>query len=307
MSQALHQTVLLNQAVEALSVNPAGDYLDATFGRGGHSREILSHLSQQGSLTVVDCDPEAIEAAKVLQASDERVCLHQGAFEDVLRKLKDSGAQFDGVLFDFGVSSPQIDQAERGFSFQQDGPLDMRMDNQSGITAAAWLNTAAIDEMKRVFWRYGEERNAGRIARAIAEHRERKALDTTFELVEVIKTVNKPNFKQKKHPATRVFQAVRIFINDELGQVERVLPLSVELLKTGGRLVVISFHSLEDRLVKRFVRDLSKPEKVDRRMPVIPENARQAKLKLIGKPVKAVDHDENIRARSAIMRVAEKL
>lgn len=307
MTQALHQTVLLNQAVEALSVKADGSYLDATFGRGGHSRSILSHLSGEGRLTVVDCDPEAIAFAEALQAEDSRVTLYQGAFEDVLRELREQGQVFDGVLFDFGVSSPQIDQAERGFSFQKQGPLDMRMNNQDGMTAAEWLNTASADEMKKVFWRYGEEKNAGRIARAIVEHREEQPLVTTLDLVAVVEQVNRPSFKQKKHPATRVFQAVRIFINDELGQVERVLPLSLDLLKQGGRLAVISFHSLEDRLVKRFMRDQSRPEKVDRRLPVLPENMPQPILKLIGKPIKAVDHDDNVRARSAIMRVAEKV
>ncbi|MCB1583777.1 MAG: 16S rRNA (cytosine(1402)-N(4))-methyltransferase RsmH [Marinicella sp.] len=307
MTQALHQTVLLNQAVEALSVKVDGEYLDATFGRGGHSQAILSRLSGEGRLTVVDCDPEAIAFAKALQAEDGRIILHQGAFEEVLKELRSQGRLFDGVLFDFGVSSPQIDQAERGFSFQKQGPLDMRMNNQDGMTAAEWLNTASADEMKKVFWRYGEEKNAGRIARAIVESREVQPLVSTMDLVAVIEQVNRPSFKQKKHPATRVFQAVRIFVNDELGQVERVLPLSLELLKPGGRLAVISFHSLEDRLVKRFMRDQSRPEKVDRRMPVLPENMPQPKLKLVGKPVKAVDHDDNVRARSAIMRVAEKV
>ncbi len=306
MTQAMHQTVLLNQAVEALSVNADGEYLDATFGRGGHSREILSQLSAKGRLSVVDCDPEAIAFAEKLQQQDQRVTLYQGAFEQVLNDLTAQGRLFDGVLFDFGVSSPQIDQAERGFSFQKQGPLDMRMNNQGGMTAADWLNSASADDMKKVFWRYGEEKNAGRIARAIVERRAEQPLATTMDLVAVVEQVNRPSFKQKKHPATRVFQAVRIFINDELGQVERVLPLSVELLKQGGRLVVISFHSLEDRLVKRFMRAQSKPAKVDRRMPVLPENTPEPILKLVGKPVKAVDHDENIRARSAIMRVAEK-
>ena len=215
--------------------------------------------------------------------------------------------QFDGILFDFGVSSPQIDQAERGFSFQQNGPLDMRMNNSVGMTAAEWINTASADEMKKVFWRYGEEKNAGRIARKIVEVREQQPFATTFDLVEVVRAINPPFYKVKKHPATRVFQAIRIFINDELGQVERVLPLALDLLKQGGRLVVISFHSLEDRIVKRFIRTLSLPAKVDRRMPVIPDDALQPVLKSLGKPIKAVDHDDNVRARSAIMRVAEKL
>ncbi|TDR22733.1 16S rRNA (cytosine(1402)-N(4))-methyltransferase RsmH [Marinicella litoralis] len=307
MNQSLHQSVLLGQAVEALAVKSDGRYLDATFGRGGHSQMILSVLSENGRLDVVDCDPEAIAVAETLAAADARVTLHPGSFEQVLTTLLANNNEFDGILFDFGVSSPQIDQAERGFSFQQDGPLDMRMDNQSGMTAAEWLNAASADEMKRVFWRYGEEKNAGRIAREIVASREEAQLKTTFDLVEVVKKVNRPSYKDKKNPATRVFQAIRIFINDELGQVERVLPLSVDLLKSGGRLVVISFHSLEDRLAKRFMRKQSLPEKVDRRMPVIPENAKQPDLKILGKPIKAVDHDENIRARSAIMRVAEKI
>jgi 16S rRNA (cytosine1402-N4)-methyltransferase len=306
MTAPVHQSVLLEQAVEALAIKANGRYLDATFGRGGHSRLILSKLSVNGRLDVVDCDPEAIAVAEQLAGSDDRVAVHAGAFEQVLSALQADGTQFDGVLFDFGVSSPQIDQAARGFSFQQNGPLDMRMNNQAGLTAAEWLNSATADEMKRVFWRYGEEKNAGRIARVIVEKRTEKPLETTFDLVELVKTVNRPSYKDKKNPATRVFQAIRIFINDELGQVERVLPVSVDLLSQNGRLVVISFHSLEDRLVKRFMRELSLPEKVDRRMPVIPANARQPVIDVVGKPMKAVDFDENIRARSAIMRIAEK-
>ncbi len=307
MEQALHQTVLLNQAVEALTVKNAGTYLDATFGRGGHSQLILSELGESGRLTVVDCDPEAIAVADALAHKDARVSVYSGGFEQVLTELSETNVKFDGILFDFGVSSPQIDQADRGFSFQQDGPLDMRMNNASGMTAADWINSASAEEMKRVFWRYAEEKNAGRIARKIVEVRADKPFKTTFDLVDVVKEINPPFYKVKKHPATRVFQAIRIFINDELGQVERVLPVALELLNQGGRLVVISFHSLEDRLVKRFMRTLSKPEKVDRRMPIIPADAKQPVLKLVGKPTKAVDHDDNVRARSAIMRVAEKV
>lgn len=304
MSQSLHQTVLLNEAVEALTVNDGGHYLDATFGRGGHSQLILSQLGAQGRLSVVDCDPEAIAVAQAMQQSDDRLSIHAGGFEQVLMHMVDAGMAFDGILFDFGVSSPQLDQAERGFSFQQDGPLDMRMNNAQGMTAADWVNSASADDMKRVFWRYAEEKNAGRIARRIVEVRQDKPLLTTFDLVDVVSQINR---REKKHPATRVFQAIRIFINDELGQVERVLPVALKLLKSGGRLVVISFHSLEDRLVKRFMRRCSQPEKVDRRMPVVPDSAQQPLLKLVGKPVKAVDHDDNVRARSAIMRVAEKV
>lgn len=307
MEQTTHQSVLLKQAVEALAVNPSGHYLDATFGRGGHSQLILSQLGESGRLTVVDCDPDAIKVAEQMQQNDSRISIYAGGFEQALSAMNEAGKVFDGILFDFGVSSPQIDQAERGFSFQKNGPLDMRMNNSAGMTAAEWVNTATADEMKKVFWRYAEEKNAGRIARKIVEVREQQPFKTTFDLADVVSEINPPFYKIKKHPATRVFQAIRIYINDELGQVERVLPLAFELLKQGGRLVVISFHSLEDRLVKRFIRTLSRPAKVDRRMPVIPDDAQQPVLKSMGKPIKAVDHDANVRARSAIMRVAEKL
>ena len=307
MFQDLHQSVLLEQAVTALAINPSGLYLDGTFGRGGHSRLVLNALSENGRLFVIDCDPEALAFAHELAQEDARVHVLAGDFETVVNDLLSQGETFDGVLFDFGVSSPQIDDASRGFSFQKDGPLDMRMNNHAGDSAADWLNQADADEMKRVFWRYGEEKNAGRIARAIVEHREEAPLVNTSDLVAVVKTVNKPHPKEKKHPATRVFQAVRIHINNELGQIEQVLPNALSLLKQGGRLVVISFHSLEDRIVKRFIRDMSKPESVDRRMPVLPDNLRPALLKIVHKPVKAQDVDENVRARSAIMRVAEKL
>jgi 16S rRNA (cytosine1402-N4)-methyltransferase len=307
MEQTTHQSVLLNQAVDALTVEHSGHYLDATFGRGGHSQLILSQLDDAGKLAVVDCDPEAIAVARNLQQQDSRLSIYADGFEQALTEMQAAGLQFDGILFDFGVSSPQIDQAERGFSFQKNGPLDMRMNNAAGMTAAEWVNSASADEMKKVFWRFAEEKNAGRIARKIVEVREEKPFVTTFDLANVVSEVNPPFYKIKKHPATRVFQAIRIFINDELGQVERVLPLAVDLLKQGGRLVVISFHSLEDRLVKRFIRTLSQPAKVDRRMPMIPDDAQQPVLKSLGKPMKAVDHDDNVRARSAIMRVAEKL
>ncbi len=307
MNQSAHQSVLLNQAVESLSVKSSGRYLDATFGRGGHSQLILSQLDETGELFVVDCDPEAIEVAEKMQRQDGRLSVYADDFEQALVGMQNEGVQFDGILFDFGVSSPQIDQAERGFSFQKNGPLDMRMNNSIGMTAAEWVNTASADEMKQVFWRYAEEKNAARIARKITEVRKEKPFVTTFDLAELVSEVNPPFYKIKKHPATRVFQAIRIFINDELGQVERVLPVAFDLLKQGGRLVVISFHSLEDRLVKRFIRTLSQPAKVDRRMPVIPDDAQQPVMKSLGKPVKAVDYDENVRARSAIMRVAEKL
>ncbi len=304
MNQSLHQSVLLQPATAALAVQASGHYLDATFGRGGHATEILKNLSEQGRLDVIDRDPEALLVAKKLAISDSRVQVYAGDFESVITEQLEVNS-YDGVLFDFGVSSPQIDQAERGFSFQQDGPLDMRMDNLSGESAADWLARAQLDEMRQVFWRYGEEKNARRIAQKIIDVRSEQPLTTTAELAGLVAGVNKAY--SKKHPATRVFQAIRIHINDELGQIERSLPEALSLLKTGGRLVVISFHSLEDRIVKRFMRHEAKPVKVDRRMPVLPDNLPQAKLKLIGKAVKAVDVDSNIRARSAVMRIGERL
>lgn len=307
MYQELHQSVLLKEAVTALAVEPQGCYLDGTFGRGGHSREILSHLSSEGRLFVIDCDPEALAFAHELAEADHRVSVLAGDFETVVKDLVTEGKVFDGVLFDFGVSSPQLDDAARGFSFQNNGPLDMRMNNQAGESAADWLNRAEVFEMKQVFWRYGEEKNAGRIAKAIEAARAEKPLETTEDLVAAVITVNKPHPKNKKHPATRVFQAVRIHINKELEQIEEVLPAALKLLKKGARMTVISFHSLEDRLVKRFMRDMSKPEAVDRRMPVIPDHLRPALVKLVGKAVKAQDVDANVRARSAVMRTAERL
>ena len=304
MSQSLHQSVLLQHATAALAVKPAGHYLDATFGRGGHSTEILENLSGQGRLDVIDRDPEALLVAQEIAGNDQRVTVYSGDFETVIgQQLK--ADSYDGVLFDFGVSSPQIDQAERGFSFQQDGPLDMRMDNQTGQSAADWLATAGLDEMRTVFWRYGEEKNARRIAQRIIESRDESPITRTSQLANLVAEVNKAY--SKKHPATRVFQAIRIHINDELGQVERSLPQALELLRPGGRLVVISFHSLEDRLVKRFMKQQAKPVPVNRRMPVLPDDMPQAGLKIIGKAVKAHEVDDNVRARSAVMRVGERL
>lgn len=290
-----------------MAVRSAGRYLDATFGRGGHARQILQNLGQDGRLTVVDRDVEALRFAQELASEDNRVEVIAGDFASVVDDLCQAEVLFDGVLFDFGVSSPQLDDAGRGFSFRQDGPLDMRMDNQSGETAAEWLNRASVEEMKKVFWRYGEERNAARVAREVVAMRADRPLLRTIELADLVERVIGSNHRSKKHPATKVFQAIRIFINDELKQIEQVLPNALRLLSQGGRLVLISFHSLEDRLVKRFIREMAKPENIDRRLPVVPDNMRPALLKPVGKAVKAVDYDANVRARSAVMRVAERL
>jgi len=301
----LHETVLLNEAVMALNINPNGLYVDGTFGRGGHSKKILSELNK-GQLLVIDCDPIAIDEAKVLAKDNSNVKVAHGAFETLGDMIKNNfNKAVDGILFDFGVSSPQIDQASRGFSFNQDGPLDMRMDISQGITAAQWLNKADWKEISKVLWRYGEEKNATAIAKEIVIYREEiKPLERTGELVEIIEKINKYS---KKHPATRSFQAIRIHLNHELEQIKNVLPIAIENLNTGGRLVVISFHSLEDRIVKRFFKQQASTGKFDKRMPIA--LATSASIKIIGKPIKAsiTELQRNPRARSAIMRVAEKL
>ena len=304
----IHETVLLNEAVAALNIMPNGNYVDATFGRGGHSKNILNQFKceDKGRLLVIDRDTDAIEVAESLAKTYNNLLIEHGAFEELEKMI---GIHFenkvDGILFDLGISSPQIDQAERGFSFNKDGPLDMRMDTSSGETAADWLNRADWKEISKVLWRYGEEKNATKIAKEIVIYREEvKPLETTNELVGIIEKINKYS---KKHPATRSFQAIRIHLNRELEQVENVLPAAINCLKKGGRLVVISFHSLEDRIVKRFLKKQSSQGKFDKRMPIAPTDS--ATLKIIGKPIKAsaLELKNNPRARSAIMRIAEKL
>lgn len=301
-----HVTVLLDEAVDALNIKAGGNYVDATFGRGGHSRRILQKL-ENGKLLVIDRDPEAILVAKQLSQEDERVVVEYGAFE-MLGALIDKNFEtgVDGILFDLGISSPQIDVATRGFSFMQDGPLDMRMDNSQGESAADWLNHADWKEMSKVFWRYGEEKNATAIAKEIVLYRENeKPIENTAELVSIVVQVNKK--QQNKHPATRVFQAIRIHINRELEQIKNVLPEAVEKLCSGGRLVVISFHSLEDRIVKNFIKEKMKPVAFDKRLPIAPDW--KSDIKIIGKPVKPSESEvkNNPRARSSIMRVVEKV
>lgn len=300
-----HITVLLEEAVKGLSIKGDGNYVDATFGRGGHSQEILKQL-KSGQLMVIDQDPRAIETAHKMAALDNRIIVQHGAFEELEHFVKVAFAgEVDGILFDLGVSSPQIDEAERGFSFNQSGPLDMRMNTESGETAAQWLNTADWKEISKVLWRYGEEKNATKIAKEIVIYREEnKPLETTDELVGIIEKINKFS---KKHPATRSFQAIRIYLNRELEQIEKVLPAAMNALKKGGKLVVISFHSLEDRIVKRFFKKQASTGKFDKRMPIAQEA--QAQLKIIGKAIKAskLELTNNPRARSAVMRIAEKL
>jgi 16S rRNA (cytosine1402-N4)-methyltransferase len=301
--------VLLPEAVDALHMRPDGFYVDGTFGRGGHACLMLGKLNEQGRLLVLDRDPDAIAAAVKLMGDDERVTIIHAPFSSLGEKLKAMGVtgEVDGILFDFGVSSPQLDTAERGFSFQRDGALDMRMDTSHGQTAAEWLAGVEFSDLVRVLRVYGEERFAKRIANAIIETREENPIATTSQLSKIIADAI-PVHEREKHPATRSFQAIRIAVNEELKEIIAVLPDALDALAIGGRLVVISFHSLEDRPVKRL---LQKEAKGDDFPPDLPIRADQIKprIKLVGKPVRAgaAELEINRRARSAIMRVAEKV
>ncbi|WP_300660044.1 16S rRNA (cytosine(1402)-N(4))-methyltransferase RsmH [Hydrogenophaga sp.] len=297
----IHHTVLLNEAVQALAINPDGHYVDATFGRGGHSRLILEQLSRQGRLTVFDKDPQAVQVAQALAANDARITIRHEGFAH-LGEL--GAASVDGVLMDLGVSSPQIDDPERGFSFRNDGPLDMRMDTTRGQSVAQWLETAEVSTLSEVIRDYGEERFAQPIAKAIDRRRqERGPLRTTAELAEVVAGAVKTR-EPGKDPATRTFQAFRIFINAELEELQQALEASLHVLRPTGHLVVISFHSLEDRMVKQFMARHSRAV-VDRRVPF----AEPAPMALRGlKRVMPSDEEVkgNPRSRSAVMRVAER-
>ncbi len=302
-----HETVLLAEAVAALNVRPSGIYVDGTYGRGGHSEKILSQLGDNGRLIVIDKDPEAIVDAREKYNSDKRVSTWQGSFRDFPVALAASGitSGIDGLLLDLGVSSPQLDDAQRGFSFMRDGVLDMRMNPAAGESAAQWLQQASEKEIADVLWRYGEERFAKRIARAINLRCAQGELKTTLELAELIAQAV-PRKEVGKHPATRSFQAIRIKVNQELEDVQECLRHSLTCLVPGGRLVVISFHSLEDRIVKHFMRDVSRPPRLPKGLPVMDEDV-QSKMCLIGKAVKASEQEiiANVRSRSAVMRVAE--
>lgn len=304
----MHQTVLLREAVDALVTEASGFYVDGTFGRGGHSRYLLERLDAQGHLLAVDKDPAAAVAAQELGNSEPRFEFFRGSFAELPHLLHDMGIDaVDGILLDLGVSSPQLDEGERGFSFSQDGPLDMRMDTSSGETAAQWLSYAEEGDIAAVLKEYGEERFARRIAAAIIAAREESPLQTTAQLARVVSEAN-PRWEKHKHPATRSFQAIRIKVNRELDDLQDLLAGALDILRVGGRLVVISFHSLEDRLVKRYMRDMSRGEKIPAGVPVL-DSALNRRMRLVGKAVKA-SADEvavNVRARSAVMRVAEKI
>ena len=300
-----HVAVLFAEVIEGLAVKADGTYLDGTFGRGGHARGVLAQLGPDGRLLVMDKDPEAIAVAERLAADDARVALRRGSFAD-LAQWPLAAAGLDGILFDLGVSSPQLDVAERGFSFGKDGPLDMRMDPDAGESAAQWLAHASDKDIADVLWTYGEERQSRRIARAIVARRAETPLLRTAQLADLIASVM-PRGDSKIHPATRSFQAIRIYINRELVDLEAGLDAALEALKPGGRLAVISFHSLEDRIVKQFMLRHAKAPPSNRRMPV--EIAFTPTLRLVGGARKAGDAElaVNPRARSAVLRVAEKL
>jgi 16S rRNA (cytosine1402-N4)-methyltransferase len=310
MSELIHHSVLLSESVDRLNIDPNGVYVDATFGRGGHSREILSRLGEHGRLVAFDRDKAAIDAAQPF-LSDPRFSIHHCAFANMKVVINDLGLYglIDGILMDIGVSSPQLDDASRGFSFQKDGPLDMRMDTGSGMSAAQWLNCASLEEIAKVIKQYGEEKFGTRIAHAVIEQRAIKPLETTAEFAKLIDQAV-PVKDKHKHPATRTFQGVRIFINGELKQLELGLSEGVDVLKSGGRLAVISFHSLEDRMVKRFIKKQSQGKQYPSKLPVAQELLDQGKvLKPIGKAIKPsqAEINKNVRARSSVLRVAEKL
>ena len=306
---AAHLPVMFSEVLEGLAVKADGMYLDGTFGRGGHARGILDRLGPEGRLLVIDKDPEAIAVAERLCADDARVSLRRGSFADLaswpaVNAGTDGG--LDGVLLDLGVSSPQLDIAERGFSFAKDGPLDMRMDPESGESAAQWLARADEKEIADVLWTWGEEKQSRRIARAIVQDRVAEPFTRTAQLAGLIARLM-PRGDKKTHPATRTFQGIRIHINRELLDLEAGLDAALACLKPGGRLAVISFHSLEDRIVKQFMGALAKAPPANRRMPV--EIAFTPTLRLLGGAQKAgaKELSTNPRARSAVLRVAEKL
>lgn len=309
MSDAQHITVLLNEAVAALVTDTSGFYVDGTFGRGGHSGLILQQLAPNGRLLGIDKDVAAIATANARFGSDARFAIAHGSFAELAALIDERGmtGKVTGVLLDLGVSSPQLDEAERGFSFMHDGPLDMRMDQTRGQSAAEWVNSAGEDEITWVLREFGEERFAKRMARAIIAERQKQPFTRTKHLAEVIKEAN-PAWEKGKHPATRAFQAIRIQVNNELGDLEAVLEQALAVLAPGGRLVVISFHSLEDRVVKRFIRRQEQGDQVPKGLPIRDDQLNK-RMRSLGKAMKASDAEVsmNVRSRSAVMRAAEKL
>ncbi len=309
MGDAAHKPVLLEESLEALAIKADGLYLDCTYGRGGHSRALLARLGAAGRLFALDRDPGAVADGQALARHDQRFTIEQAPFSEAWRVSLRHGltGRLSGLLLDLGVSSPQLDEPERGFSFTAEGPLDMRMDNSRGETAAEWLARATEQEISRILHEYGEERFSRRIARAIARARRESAIATTRRLAEIVSAAC-PTREPGKHPATRTFQALRIQVNGELDELRACLASVCDLLVAGGRLVVISFHSLEDRIVKRFIRDEVRGEQFPRGVPVVAGDSR-GRLRPVGTPVRPSPGEVavNPRARSAVMRVAERL
>ncbi len=302
-----HTTVLLQEAIEALAIKPDGVYVDGTFGRGGHSALILAQLGVEGRLIALDKDPAAVTVGKTWR--DARFRMVHSGFAHLAHVLDEAGVQrVDGILLDLGMSSPQLDDEQRGFSFRFDAPLDMRMDTSSGQTAAEWLETVDEVYLGEVIRDYGEERFAKQVARAIVAARQEQPITTTRRLSEIVAQAVRTR-EPGKNPATRTFQAIRIHLNQELEEVAQVLPQCVEHLKAGGRLVVISFHSLEDRVVKLFMRDMAQGDKLPRNLPIRAAEIPQGKVRLLGRAIRASAQEVEInpRARSAVMRVAERM
>ena len=305
-----HLPVLLAETMELLAVHPGGVYVDATFGRGGHSGAILERLGAQGRLLAIDRDPQAVETARALAADEPRLLVEHAEFSRLAELAERHGlaGRVDGVLLDLGVSSPQLDLPERGFSFLQDGPLDMRMNpHPEAPTAARWLAGATEREISKVLWEFGEERFSRRIARAIVQARAERPIERTAQLAEIVAKAH-PAWEKGRHPATRSFQAIRILVNRELEEIESVLEQALEVLAPGGRMAVISFHSLEDRLVKRFFKAGARGDRLPKGVPVTVEQQRP-RLRLLGSKRRASEAEvaANPRARSAVLRGAEKL
>lgn len=313
--QFQHVSVLLHESIDGLAIKPDGIYIDGTFGRGGHSRQILSQLGENGRLYSIDRDPQAIAEAKTI--TDPRFNIIHGPFSGLKGYVEelDLVGEIDGVLLDLGVSSPQLDDADRGFSFMKDGPLDMRMDPTSGMPVSQWLLTADIEDITWVIREFGEDKHAWRIAKGIVAYRdneENEPLTRTGQLAKLISDVAPKNFKEKKHPATRTFQAFRIYINSELDEIDTALNGALDVFSEGGRLSVISFHSLEDRMVKHFIRKESRGPQVPHGIPLTENQIKalgSAKMKPIGKAIKPTvnEVDVNIRSRSSVLRIAERL
>jgi 16S rRNA (cytosine1402-N4)-methyltransferase len=304
-----HQPVLLAEVLTALSIKPDGVYVDGTFGRGGHANAILAELGPQGRLLAMDRDPEAVQSAEQQFGTDPRFEIEQGAFTMLSKVIAQRQLQgkVNGLLLDLGVSSPQLDDASRGFSFSADGPLDMRMDPSSGVSASEWLESASESDIARVLKVFGEERFSRRIARSVVETRQASPLRTTRQLAELIEAAV-PRREKNKHPATRSFQAIRIFINGELDEITAVLEQVIDVLAPQGRMAVISFHSLEDRIVKRFIRDEYRGEQPPEEFPLAGMDY-VPRMRPVGKAIRAseLEVNSNPRARSAVLRLAERL